>query len=204
MAPSLRASAHQLIPTWVRPQTHRRLSKRHLFTKKCDKCCILHASPFLPQHTLTLACAHTSQDDSYNCRDGKFTKSPVEGWRTRGGGLWIRGTRHGTAGFPPLCAPPRTKPGVRHPASARGLPVPTGGDVGLQRGDARQGSLLSQLLEELILVGEPGAGGGRSHGRVWTVRRLGARRATRERTRLPGTGAAALSPGAALTFLVRK
>lgn len=80
----------------------------------------------------------------------------------------FRGTRHSGAGISsPLC-PTRTKSGVRHPASACGLPLPTG-NTGVAGGDARQGRLLSELLEELILVGEPGAGGGRSHGGVWAV-----------------------------------
>lgn len=100
--------------------------------------------------------------------------------------------------FPPLCAPPAPSQGLSPRLGPR-APGPHERDEGSRGGDARQGRLLSELLEELILVGEPGAGGGRSHGGVWTLRR-----ATREQTRLPGTGAAALSPGAALTFLVRK
>lgn len=157
--------------------------------------CNLLSSP--NTHTFTLACAHTSQDDSYNCRDRKFTKSPVERWRTRDE-LGIRGTRHTRAKVSPHCAPPAPSHGPSPRLGPR-APCPHGGDEGWRGGDARQGRLLSELLEELILVGEPGAGGGRSHGGVWTVRR-----ATREQTRLPGTGTAALSPGAALTFLVRK
>lgn len=70
-------------------------------------------------------------------------------------------------------------PSVPHPHQVRGpsprfglwAPSPPTGNTGVAGGDARQGRLLSELLEELILVGEPGAGGGRSHGGVWAVRR---------------------------------
>lgn len=115
-------------------------------------------------HTLALAlaCAHTSQDDSYNCRDHKFTKSPVERWRTRGDGLGIRSARHSRAKVSsPLC-PTRQGPSPRLGPRA---PCPHEGDEGSRGKEMpKQGRLLSELLEELILVGEAGAGGGRSHG----------------------------------------
>jgi hypothetical protein len=122
----------------------------------------------------------------------------------RGGGPEKMGWEFGapaTVGqrFPSLCAPPAPSQGPSPRLGPQALYPHEGDEGSWGGGDARQGRLLSELLKELILVGEPGAGGGRSHGGVWTVRR-----ATREQTWLPGTGAAALSPGAALTFRVRK
>lgn len=48
--------------------------------RKRDLCCILHGFLFpLHTHTRTRARAsHTSQDDSYNCRDRKLIKSLVQ------------------------------------------------------------------------------------------------------------------------------
>jgi hypothetical protein len=95
----------------------------------------LLSSPNTHTHTFALACAHTSQDDSYNCRDHKFTKSPVERWRTREDGLGIRSTRHSRAKVSfPVC-PTRTKPGSVSPPRPAGSLSPRGrrGVVGRRR-----------------------------------------------------------------------
>lgn len=124
MAPSRRASAQLAHPNLGQTADTARAEQETSIYQKCDKYCILHAPLFLSEHTHTfaLACTHTSQDDSYNCRDRKFTKSPAERRRTRGDGLGIPSTRHSRAKVSsPLC-PTRTKPGsVTPPRPASSL-----------------------------------------------------------------------------------
>lgn len=109
----------------------------------------------------------------------------------------------------PHRGPSSLSSGLPNSLAPRGRPVgrgqrdpPSSGKGTCRCGPRR---LLSELLEKLILVREPGAGCSRSHPRSGLCPWLGARRTRLEQTRgFPRTGPAALSPRAALTFLVRK